>query len=876
MPPSPTHAAVRTYLQDLRSIRASGSAVAETSFYPALSALFNTIGATMRPRVHCILTLRNRGSGIPDGGLFTADQIGHDAPSDAFPAPIPARGVLEVKSAGDDVVATAATPQVQKYLDGYGQVLVTNYRDFLLVGRDAAGRPLPQERYTLAATEADFWQRASDPTTFAAGHRDRFTEYLTRMLLAAAPLTNPADVAWFLASYARDARSRIEGSSLPALIQIRQALEDALGISFDAQRGDHFFRSTLIQTLFYGVFSAWVLWHHERPERTDTFDWRLSQYYLHVPVLQALFSQVAAPQRLQPLGLMEVLDWTGAALNRVDRAAFFARFDTGQAVQYFYEPFLEAFDPELRRELGVWYTPPEVVRYMVARVDTALREELGVADGLADPQVYVLDPCTGTGAFMAEVLRSIAATLQARGEDALLAQDVKQAVLTRVFGFELLPAPFVVAHLQIGLLLQQLGAPLAAHERVGVYLTNALTGWAPPDPAKRAVQLQLAGLPELAQERDQAEQVKRTAPILVILGNPPYSGYAGIAQIEEERDLSHAYRTTTRAPAPQGQGLNDLYVRFFRMAERQIVENSGRGVVCYISNYSWLDGLSFTGMRERFLEVFDRIWIDNLHGDRIISEYAPDGRTSETIFAMDRFSSGIRIGTNIALMVKAKHATPEESKLLYRDVDEARASERRAALVKSLQDTLFNDRYRPIQPVADIGLPFKPRSIGEHYLSWPLLPELLPTSFPGVKTSRDDVLVDIDRERLEGRMRQYFDANISHAELAQLLPGVMEAGARFDPIATRTTLLKRGFLPENIVRYCYRPFDVRWLYWEPETKLLDEKRSEYFPHVFAGNVWLSAGQRNRKADFYQPQCTITLADHHIVESNVGMFPLSLR
>ncbi|NCC35433.1 MAG: DNA methyltransferase, partial [Chloroflexia bacterium] len=489
-------------------------------------------------------------------------------------------------------------------------------------------------------------------------------------------------------------------------------------------------RSTLIQTLFYGVFSAWVLWHHEDPDRTDSFDWRLAQYYLHVPVLQALFSQISTPQRLRPLGLMEVLDWTGAALNRVERGAFFARFDTGHAVQYFYEPFLEAFDPELRKDLGVWYTPPEVVRYMVARVDAALRDELGVADGLADPSVIVLDPCTGTGAYVAEVLRQIAATLRAKGEDALLGQDVKRAALSRVFGFELLPAPFVVAHLQIGLLLQQLGAPLADDERVGVYLTNALTGWEPPDDPKQAVQLRFPGLPELQDERDQAEQIKRGAPILVILGNPPYSGYAGIARIEEERDLSNAYRTTKHAPAPQGQGLNDLYVRFFRMAERQIVETSRRGVVCYISNYSWLDGLSFTGMRERYLEVFDRIWIDNLHGNRIISEYAPDGRTSETIFAIDKFTSGIRIGTAIVLMTKdGNHEGLSQAEVLYRDHEEARAAARRAALLESLNAAAFADGYTSIVPALAIGLPLKPRLIGKDYLAWPQLPDVFPGYF---------------------------------------------------------------------------------------------------------------------------------------------------
>ncbi|MEZ5601785.1 MAG: hypothetical protein R3F36_12950 [Candidatus Competibacteraceae bacterium] len=169
-----------------------------------------------------------------------------------------------------------------------------------------------------------------------------------------------------------------------------------------------------------------------------------------------------------------------------------------------------------------------------------------------------------------------------------------------------------MAHLQLGLLLHQWGAALdldettGQTERLGVYLTNALTGWQPPDEdgKKRMAQLAL-NFPELMAENNAARAVKQERRILVILGNPPYNGFAGVA-IDEEQELTRAYRQTRRAPPPQGQGLNDLYVRFYRMAERHIVEHSGRGVICFISNYSWLDGLSFTGMRERYLRSSTR------------------------------------------------------------------------------------------------------------------------------------------------------------------------------------------------------------------------------------------------------------------------------
>lgn len=299
--------------------------------------------------------------------------------------------------------------------------------------------------------------------------------------------------------------------------------------------------------------------------------------------------------------------------------------------------------------------------------------------------MYVLDPCCGTGAYLVEVLKRIYRTLREKRGDALLANDVKRAAEERVFGFEILPAPFVVAHLQLGLLLQGLGVPLGEGERAGVYLTNALTGWEPAEgPQARLV------FPELEHERDAAQHVKRETPILVVLGK------------------------------------------------------------------------------------------------------------------------------------------------------------------------------------------FIPAGIAGDYLTWPLLIELFPASFPGVKTSRDDVVVDIDHERLVQRMQQYFDAGVGHEEMRRIAPGAMESTARFEAEAVRDRLRRRGFLPESVVRYCYRPFDIRWLYWEPEAKLLDEKREQYFAQIAEGNVWISAGQRNRMERFYQPQFTVRLADHHIVESNVSMFPLYLR
>ena len=870
--------AVEAYFTDLRRVRASGGGTGERSYYPALANLLGAVGRTLKPKVFCVHEGADQGAGHPDFALYTAMQVQKGRPRKGQ---VPERGVVEVKRVGDDAWVTAKSDQVSRYWDHYRLVLVTNLRDFVLVGTDRSGSSAKLETLRLAEDADDFWSKVDKPRAFAREVDAELGEYLARTLSHRAVLAEPKDLAWLLASYARDGLARVEAAgNAPSLMPLRSALEEALGIQFKGERGDRFFRSTLIQTLFYGVFSAWVLWsRHEK--KTDgplfasvysprQFRWREAVWHLRAPVLRALFRQLSDPGQLKPLRLVEVLDWTSAALDRVDRTTFFSRFDEGEAVQYFYEPFLEAFDPKLRKQLGVWYTPPEVVRYMVARVDKALKDDLGISAGLAAENVYVLDPCCGTGAYLAEVLRRIARNLGEQGLGALAGEAVRKAATERVFGFEIMPAPFVVAHLQVGLTMENLDAPLAddGSERASVFLTNALTGWEPhvnkPLP-----------FPELEEERDRAERVKQDTPILVILGNPPYNGFAGVA-VDEEQEMLEAYRTPRRVVMPDKRGLHELYVRFFRMAERRIAEKTGQGVVSFISNYSWLDGRSFAGMRERFMEVFDAVRIDNLHGDRIISEYAPDGRTSETIFAVKGKSPGIKVGTSIALLCKSGTGidTPPTARVWYRDFHQAKADERRRALLDSLEVDVIDDGYSTLEPNLRLGLPFKPTPVSAEWFGWPALPDLFPVQFSGVNTNRDGFVVDISLSALKSRITDYFDTAFSHTELARRHPVAMEPRARYDPVAVRDALLSRGAPhAEGFLRYAYRPFDTRWLYWEPETKLLNEKRPDYRPHIFPGNLWLSAAPHLRKnAD--KPQACVTrhLACLHLIERGANLFP----
>ena len=893
---------IEQYLTDMAEVYATRANAPETSFYPALEKLLTHIGQKLNPKVRCVINLANHGAGLPDGGLFTADQFrrrSHDAEEQGNPflAQSPARGVIEAKALNADVESVVGTEQVERYWKRYGMVLVTNFRSFALIGKGSTGQPCILESFSLANSESEFWRMAAHPKKTAAERGELMVEYLRRVLLHNSPLAEPKDVAIILASYAHDARLRIEQADIPALANLRQALEEALGLHFEGDKGEHFFRSTLVQTLFYGVFSAWVLWArrqddmHVKKTFADTihepsshygvsglFDWRSAHWLLRVPMLRALFVQVADPDRLGALGLIEVLDWTAAALNRVERVEFFNSFDEGHAVQYFYEPFLHAFDPELRKELGVWYTPEEIVRYQVERVDAVLRTELGLADGLADQNVVVLDPCCGTGAYLRAVLRRIAATLHDKGGDALIAHDLKKAAMERIFGFEILPAPFVIAHLQLGLELETLGAPLSdvcdPPERAGVYLTNALTGWEPPKEKPKQITF-----PGFQEEHDAAGKVKQEKPILVILGNPPYNSFAGVSP-EEENGLVEPYKKGLISEwGIKKFNLDELYARFFRLAERRIAEKGGRGVVCYITSFSYVSDPSFVVLRKRFLEGFDSTWIDCMNGDsRETGKLTPEGKPDPSVFSTEWNRAGIRVGTAIGLFVK----TGRQQDIIASSIVRFRhfwGTSKRADLLRSLAVKDFDSQYGVSNPMKENRWSFRPSEVSSRYLEWPKVIELCEaTPYNGPVERRALALISHEKELLAKRIESYFDAAVTDEEVRAIYPSLMMTGNRIvGPEARMKILREHSFNEDSIVRYPFKPFDVRWCYLENLRPLFSEPSPQLLNQRFPGNRFFITRDTADKEPEGPPFLLSPLVcDYDCISGHARHFPLRFK
>ena len=874
---------LESYLAKIEQIRALGAATPETSYYEALQNLLNDLGKKLKPSVFCLSNLKDQGAGFPDFWLYSQNQLRRRASlRDPVPDQLPERGVIEAKPPSEDVGVVAQSQQVADYWQLYGLVLVTNYRDFLLIGRDQFGHRLNLEHFTLADSPEEFWKLTAAPGKKLAPLALRFEEFLKRVLLHNAPLTQPKDVAWFLASYARDALARIEAAgTIPALDLVRTALEEALGMTFEGEKGRHFFHSTLVQTLFYGLFSAWVLWckQNPEPEARKGFDHRSAHWHLRLPVLRALFEQVNTPGKLGPLRLDELMDWAALTLRRVDDRAFFSRFQEDYAVQYFYEPFLEAFDPTLRKALGVRYTPPEVVEYMVERVDSALRNELRVSDGLADRNVYVLDPCCGTGSYLVAVLKRIERTLKENGDDALISMEVKRAALERVFGFEILPASFVVAHLQLSLLLDSLGAlpekrlyaSEEEYERPAVYLTNALTGWEAPKGQQK-----YAPLPDVTDEIRLAGKVKRETPILVVLGNPPYNAFAGVSPREEQGSVEIYKEGLISIWGIKKFNLDDLYVRFFRMAERRIAEMTGRGIICYISNFSYLSDPSFVVMRQRFLSDFDLLWFDCMNGDsRETGKLTPEGKPDPSVFSTEQNRAGIRVGTAISLMVRKENRDAKPT-IRYRDFW---GVGKREELAKSLGSSDFDSQYKITEPESQNYFSFRPTSVDATYMEFPRLVDL--SAIPpitGYKENRGFSLIDVDRPALESRMKDYFDSNISWEKLAVHSTGLTKSAARFDAPSTRTKVQKEErFDSARLNRYLLRPFELRWCYYCAVRPLWNEPRPSLFQHHFKGNTYFVS----RPAGVSRPEgipfyFTPNLCDFDSIRGHSYNFPIRLR
>ena len=610
----------KVYLKEIQKSLSTGQATEQTH-RPALEALLEAVGENITAinepkRVEC---------GAPDYIITRAG------------TPI---GYVEAKDVGRSLDAAERSEQMRRYRESLNNLILTDYLEFRWYVEGEQ-----RETARLATLTIDGRIRTR------RGGIQAVSGLLQKFFAQVVPTVGtPKELAQRMAALARMTRDLIQETFK------RESEEGALHAQLKA------FRETLIpfltpaqfadmyaQTITYGLFAARV----RAPSPTfppkvggdrggaggedftrEKAAWNLPKTN---PFLRRLFNQIAGP------GLDDRIAWLvddlAHLLARADMAEilrdFGRRTRQEDPVVHFYETFLGAYAPQTRKARGVYYTPEPVVSYIVRSLNHLVKTHFGRPLGLADTNTLILDPAVGTATFLYFVIQQIHETLMAMGQAGAWNDYVETHLLPRVFGFELLMAPYAVAHIKLGILLQETGYDFTGDQRLGIYLTNSLE-----EAITQAATLGFARF--ITDEANAAAEIKRDKPIMVVLGNPPYS-VSSANKGEHIEELMERYKAAVRGER-NIQPLSDDYIKFIRFAHDRI-ERTGYGVIGMITNHSYLSGLIHRGMREELMKSFDEIYVLNLHGNALMGETAPDGGPDENVF-------DIRQGVAIVFMIK--------------------------------------------------------------------------------------------------------------------------------------------------------------------------------------------------------------------------------
>ena len=366
--------------------------------------------------------------------------------------------------------------------------------------------------------------------------------------------------------------------------------------------------------------------------------------------------------------------------------------------------------------------------------------------------------------------------------------------------------------------------------------------------------------------------MKQERPILVVLGNPPYNAFAGTSPAEEAGLVEPYKQGLQKEWGIRKFNLDDLYVRFFRVAERRIAEGTGRGAVCFINNHSWLWYPSYTVMRKRLLAEFDRIWMDNLNGSKYeTGKVAPDGSPDPSVFSTEANREGIQVGTAVAQLVKCDRS--DGDCMLYRDLWGAA---KREMLLTSLDAADFDAHYAPATPAVANRFSLRSGTHANIFAAWPALTEISALApFSGALEMRRGALLSIDRAELADRMRRYLDPELSLAELRLSGAGPVENMARFDAAAARIRVLREEpFSEKSLRQLALHPFDLQWSYHTNVRPIWNEPRPELVERIFRGNGFVVTRFRSRRpAEGVPLVWTTALAGYHLLDPNSHPLPI---
>ena len=598
------------YLKSIQNNLQQGS---ERSHYPALKNLLDD----SEKGIDAVIEEKGNKAGIPDFTVRRRELL---------------VGYVEAKDVGLDLDQIEKSEQLQRCLEAFPNLVLTNYLEF----RWYVNGKRRQKEILADRSENKLQVRATEKM---AALLDQFINYTGEII------SSPEDLARQMARLTKAIRlattTALEGERKDGeLHQLKQGFSEVLLPDLN----DADFADMYAQTISYGLFAARV--GHAQNPGGEPFTRRTAGTYIPAtnPFLKRLFNTIVETDAVSQIDW--AIDDLVQLLSQVDMGSILENFGqrTRQEdpVVHFYETFLAAYNAALRKSRGVYYTPEPVVSFIVRSVDAILKDRFDLPLGLADnakdpitqkPKVQILDPATGTGTFLYEVVKQIYRNLEEIGMANQWDSYVQDNLLNRLFGFELLMAPYAIAHLKLGLELQELGYKFKGKQRLGIYLTNTL------DEAMKKSEILFGQF--VAQEANEASTVKRDTPVMVVLGNPPYSGHSA-NKSEWIAGLVRDYYYVDGLPLGErnSKWLQDDYVKFIRFGQWRVSE-TGYGVLAFITNHGYLDNPTFRGMRQNLMKTFTDIYILDLHGNSKKKEISPDGSPDQNVFDIQQ---GVSIG----------------------------------------------------------------------------------------------------------------------------------------------------------------------------------------------------------------------------------------
>jgi predicted helicase len=576
------------------------------------------------------------------------------------------------------------------------------------------------------------------------------------------------------------------------------------------------FADMFAQTLAYGLFAA-RMQTAKIPHQKFSRETALLGIPKSNPFLRSIFSQMAGPE------MPDVFAWAVDDLIRLlahaDIGGIIADFGhaTGQddPVVHFYETFLAAYDPDLRETRGVYYTPEAVVQYIVRSVHSMLKSHFGKTKGLADESTIVLDPATGTATFLFFVIRQIKEVMA--GQEGAWPSYVHDHLLNRIFGFELLMAPYSIAHLKLALELEETkGFKFKDGERLGIYLTNTLE--------KAAKKSELLVAQAISKEADDAAHVKADKPILVILGNPPYSGHSANRSRDSGQNLTFIggliedYKKVDGGSLGERnpKWLQDDYVKFIRFSQWRIeTVEPKHGILAFITNHSYLDNPTFRGMRQNLMSSFDEIHVYDLHGNSKKKEVAPGGEKDENVF-------DIQQGVAILLAVR-KPVHSSSCRVYHADLWGNRTAKYVALQSSDVTKTTWAE-LTPATP--DYLFVPKMKERAAEYAEGISVTQVFPVSVLGFQSHRDHFAIAFEKASIVERAKDMRGS----APDDELRTNYDIKDNRDWKLADERKRLKDNKHWEDTIReVAYRPFDTRWSLFGYAT--MDYPRKELLQHV---------------------------------------------